>query len=360
MEQQEKKNEETKENVDIEKGKSEVKVNKSNKSCACMTGSKCNKGVWVLIALVLLLCAGLWYRQQKDVLTPDAAKAKVVKYVTDNLVQPGTDVSVKEIVKESGLYKVVLNVQKQEITAYVTTDGKRFFPQSMDLDVKPGDEKATAEKKDVPKNDKPVVELFVMSYCPYGTQIEKGILPVVAALSNKIDYELKFVDYAMHGKKEIDENVRQYCIEKDQNTKFDAYLTCFLQKGEGTEASCMKTTGVDAAKVASCMSATDKQFSLTEKFNDKTKWSNSSYPPFDVNKEDNEKYGVQGSPTLVINGVEADTQRDSASIMKTICGAFTTAPAECAKEMPSDAPAPGFGSGTAAAGSTSDAACGSN
>jgi len=49
-----------------------------------------------------------------------------------------------------------------------------------------------------------------MSYCPYGTQIEKGILPVINALGNKIKFSLKFVDYAMHGKKEIDENSRQY------------------------------------------------------------------------------------------------------------------------------------------------------
>lgn len=360
MEQQEKKNEEVKENIDKEECKPEVKINKSKKSCACLTRSKCNWGVWVLIVLILLLGLGLWYWQQKNVLTPDAVKAKVIKYVTDNIVQPGTEVSVKEITKEGGLYKMVLNVQRQEITVYVTIDGKRFFPQYIDLDVEPGDKKKVAEKKEVPKNDKPKVELFVMSYCPYGTQIEKGILPVVAALRDKIDYSLKFVDYAMHGKKEIDENMRQYCIEKEQRTKLSPYLDCFLQKGEGTEASCIKTAGVDASKVVACMSAIDKQYGVIEKFNDKSKWNNSQYPPFDINKEDNEKYGVQGSPSLVINGVEADTQRDSASIMKTICNAFSVAPVECAKEMSSGAPAPGFGIGAAVAGASSDAACGSN
>ena len=30
------------------------------------------------------------------------------------------------------------------------------------------------------KLEKPIVEAFVMSHCPFGTQIEKGMLPVVS------------------------------------------------------------------------------------------------------------------------------------------------------------------------------------
>ncbi len=59
-----------------------------------------------------------------------------------------------------------------------------------------------------------------MAYCPYGTQEEKGILPVVNTLNNKIDFKVKFCDYAMHGKQEIDEQLNQYCIETEQADKF--------------------------------------------------------------------------------------------------------------------------------------------
>ena len=37
-----------------------------------------------------------------------------------------------------------------------------------------------------PKKEKPEVELFVMSHCPFGTQIEKGMLPVARLLGDKI------------------------------------------------------------------------------------------------------------------------------------------------------------------------------
>jgi hypothetical protein len=116
----------------------------------------------------------------------------------------------------------------------------------------------------------------------------------------------------------------------------------------------MTTAKVDAKKAKACVAKTDKEFKVTEGMNDKTKWKG-NFPPFDVFKADNAKYGVGGSPTLVINGVEAQTNRDSASLLATICSGFKTAPAECQKKLSSDQPAPGFGTGTAAAGS--DASC---
>ena len=71
------------------------------------------------------------------------------------------------------------------------------------------------EKKEVP-----VVEAFVMSHCPYGTQFEKGFVKVWDVLGKKADFEVKFCDYAMHGKKEIDEQLLQYCIQEDSKAKF--------------------------------------------------------------------------------------------------------------------------------------------
>lgn len=66
------------------------------------------------------------------------------------------------------------------------------------------------------KSDKPTVELFVMSYCPYGTQMEKALIPAKELLGDKANISIKFVAYTMHGAKETQENTRQYCIvQKD-------------------------------------------------------------------------------------------------------------------------------------------------
>ena len=89
-----------------------------------------------------------------------------------------------------------------------------------------------ASAAEVKKNDKPTVELFVMSHCPYGTQIEKGIIPAIEALGDKVDFNLKFCSYAMHGEQELREELNQYCIQKEQKDKLLPYLKCFLKEGK--------------------------------------------------------------------------------------------------------------------------------
>jgi hypothetical protein len=206
----------------------------------------------------------------------------------------------------------------------------------------------------VTKSDKPKVEVFVMSYCPYGTQIEKGIIPVVELLKDKIDFSLKFVYYAMHGQKEIDENTRQYCIEKEQSAKLIPYLTCFLNASDS--AGCLKSASIDNTKLDACVKAADTQFSISKNFADNSTWLSGRFPKYDVHAAENTKYGVKGSPTIVINGAQASSARDSASLLKTICSAFNKAPSECSQTLSSASPSAGFG--TAAASGSTGGGCG--
>ena len=193
------------------------------------------------------------------------------------------------------------------------------------------------------KKEKPEVELFVMSQCPYGAQMEKGLLPVMGLLKDKADIEIKFVNYAMRGQEEIDENVRQYCIQKEQNSKFIKYLKCYLAEGKSSE--CVEEAGVDKTKLSVCEGLTDAQFKISADFEDKSTWTG-NYPSFSIHDADNEKYGVRGSPTLVINGVTASVARDSASLLKAVCSGFSEKPEECDEELESATPVPGFGFST--------------
>lgn len=321
------------------------------------------KTIVLLLALSFIL-AGCGAKNKVAIIKPEDAKTKMEKFINDNLVQPGTKATIKEITEENGLYKVKVDLEGKEIISYLSQDGNIFFPQYMDIaevEKKAAESKNNATttdantNKEMVKNDKPVVELFVMSHCPYGTQIEKGILPVVDLLGDKIDFKLKFVNYAMHGEKELNEEMLQYCINKEEPAKYENYLKCFLKAGNS--ADCLKSVGVNTSKNSACVAATDKEFKVNEKFADKTTWSGGQYPPFDIYKADNEKYGVQGSPTLVINGTQADSGRDSASLLTTICAGFTKLPAECSKKLSSETPAPGFGEATAS-GAAANANCG--
>ena len=201
----------------------------------------------------------------------------------------------------------------------------------------------TAPAVNLTKSDKPVVELFVMSYCPYGTQMEKALLPVQELLGSKADISIKFVSYTMHGATETQENTRQYCMMQDAPDKFQAYLKCFLDSGNST--SCMASTAMDVTAISSCMTGAYTAFGLSD--------SGTSYP---VYAADNQKYGVSGSPTLVINGAIVSASRSPEAVKVAICNAFTTAPAECNTALSTAQASPGFGSGTTAA--SSAASCG--
>ncbi|PKP58460.1 MAG: hypothetical protein CVT89_02795 [Candidatus Altiarchaeales archaeon HGW-Altiarchaeales-2] len=203
----------------------------------------------------------------------------------------------------------------------------------------------------IKKFDKPEVEVFVMAYCPYGTQIEKGIIPVHELLKDKANISIRFVQYTMHGKTEVDENTRQYCIQKEQPDKYWGYLACFLEKGDS--ANCSNKLNIDKNKLQSCINEADKNFNISSDLA-----SGAQYPRYRVNEDIALKYGVGGSPTVVINGAQVGANRDSESLKNAICNAFPQKkrPVECNQTLSSAPPAPGFGfSGT---GSGSGGTCG--
>jgi len=297
-------------------------------------------------------------------ITPEAAKLKMETFINDNLMTPGSKATIKTITEENGLYKMTIDIGSgQDIDSYATMDGSIFFPNA--LNVKDIEDKAAAAKnggnatstdsasapvqQDIPKTAKPVVELFVMSQCPYGTQMEKGLIPVINTLKNKADIQIKFVDYSMHGPVELKEELNQYCINKEQPKKYISYLSCFLQAGD--TASCLSSAKIDTGELNLCTAKTDKQFSVTTGTEKK-----GSFPVVNLYKADNAKYSIAGSPTLIINGVESQSNRDSASLLSAVCGAFTTQPAECKTALSSETPAPGFGTGASTGGAAASCA----
>jgi len=320
----------------------------------------------ILIIVVILVLAGmiavLATRMNATAKTPEEIKLITEDFINTNLLQGENKAAVTDVALENGLYKMKVTINgEQEIDSYMTKDGKTFFPQALEIkkteeEGQQADTQADAAEKqqaaNVEKSDKPSVELFVMSHCPYGTQIEKGIIPAVEALGNKIDFSLKFCDYAMHGEKEVNEQLAETCIAKEQKDKLFPYLKCFLK--DGNSEACLKEAKIDASKMKNCVAKLDKEFEVTKKLNDKSTWISGQFPPFDVFAADNEKYGVQGSPTLVINGAAVSSSRDAQSLLASICSGFNNAPDECQKELPSAAPSPGFGEGT---GSDTEAGC---
>lgn len=268
------------------------------------------------------------------------------------------------VTEENGFWKISQTNQGQEYISYMTKDSKMFFPTVINF-AKMQEEKVAMEaeaqkakedqKTNMTKSAKPQVELFVMSECPYGTQVEKGMLPVIEALGDKADFSIKFCDYAMHGEKELNEQLQQYCINQNEPEKFIPYLKCYLEAGDS--ATCLTNTSINKTALKSCVSATDTKYKVTEQFENKSTWRNGKYPLFPVYQADVDKYAVEGSPTLIINGQKIESDRDPKSMLEMVCAGFENAPEECSKELSSATPSIGFGLESADSGTSADASC---
>ena len=321
------------------------------------------KTIFLMFAIAFLAGGCSLIKEKPIVIAPEEAKAKVEEFINTTLMQLDKKAIIKEVVEENGLYRVMVDAGTgKDIESYVSLDGTKFFPQVMDMEpVEKPDDNAKASNSQPPaasvsaKSDKPVVEVFVMSHCPYGTQIEKGILPVLELLGDKIDFELKFCDYAMHGEIELNEQLREYCIQKQEPEKFIAYLSCFLK--DGKHEPCLTEAGINNSKLQNCVKDIDQQYKVSEMFNDQSTWRKNrdgdpAHPIFNVNSEDNKKYGIGGSPGLVINGQKIQASRDPASLLKVICSAFNNEPEECNASLSPSVPSSGFGFGDTSASSS--------
>jgi hypothetical protein len=274
----------------------------------------------------------------------DNVGKNTIDFINNNLLQQGMTATYVKGTVSHGMYNLTISVNGREGNILVSGDGKLLFvypPLDMSKSIPTQQNNQQNQQQEIPKTDKPNVTLFVMSYCPFGTQIEKGIIPVIKTLGDKINFNVEFVYYAMHGEKELKENMLQVCIQKEYKDKYLDYLECFLDKGDSQ--GCIAKMGFDNATLTKCMNDLDKEYNITAMYNDKSTWLSGRFPLFPVYNADNQKYKVQGSPTLVINGVTVQSGRDSESLLQTICSAFTNPPAECNTTLSSTTPSPGFG-----------------
>lgn len=193
------------------------------------------------------------------------------------------------------------------------------------------DPKCSKDLTCAPKVERPVADLYIMSYCPYWLQAQKWYLEVISKLSKVADINVKWVPYIMHGQKETDENVVQYCIQKNEKEKYAKYLNCFLA-AEWKEAECRKEAWINEANLTSCIDETKKQFSIDEKMKDTSK----QYPDFDIDREEALAAWVQWSPTFVLNGIKIDKiGRNAKAYADAICSTFENKPAECDQDFQS-------------------------
>jgi hypothetical protein len=317
----------------------EIKAEKTTKTT--------NKNIWryttiaLLVIVVLLLVAFLWKPGGTSItggtlLTSQNEIAnKTVEFLNKNIITGNNTASISSVSEASGMLNITVLYQGREIPIYVTEDGKFLIlsaPIDTTVPIPQAEEQTEEQPQEIPKTDKPTVQLFVMAFCPYGIQAEDVMKPVVDLLGSKADIQVHFIAsvggttpdsvQSLHGAPEAQEDLRQVCIMKyyDQKTYWNYVMAIDANcssKYSDTAAydACWKDAatkaGIDVSKIDTCSKGSEGVSLLK------------------ADADLSSSKGVSGSPTLIINGVIYSGARTSDAYKEAICGAFNTEPTEC-------------------------------
>lgn len=259
--------------------------------------------------------------------------AKTTEFIQNYLVQAPMKATIENITEENGLYKFsVLIDGKLAAISYATKDGILLFPNG-GLNVEQFKEQAKQQETDASKepavqetakSDKPKLQLFVMSQCPYGVQAENAVKPVLDALKDKISFELRFIANSdgaggftsLHGPDEVNEDIRQVCAAKYAPSTYMNYVICRNKNIRSTDwQACATEAKIDSAKIKTCSEGAEGKALLTENIKLAT------------------ELNVGGSPTIKINSQDYRGQRTADAFLESICAAFNNAPVECSQAL---------------------------
>ena len=151
---------------------------------------KSKNNLWMIVSIILAVALILSLAMQSDGvggMSESKAGAKLVDYLNSKV---GSGVEFKNATSLGSLYEIIVSYQNQNIPVYISKDGKYFIQGITEITSSSASSSSTANAgtqtpTNVPKTDKPKVEAFVFSYCPYGLQFEKALLPAYNLLKTK-------------------------------------------------------------------------------------------------------------------------------------------------------------------------------
>ena len=150
----------------------------------------------------------------------------------------------------------------------------------------------------VSRMGKPTLELFVMSYCPYGVQAEEKIIPIVKQFGDAIDFKLQFIAQeketvslqevtpfmSLHGYPEVAENIRQLLIAREYPDKYLDYILCRGKKLNESWEACARKLDIDVEKIQKLFDSPEAEQLFRE------------------NIKRAAELGIRASPTILVDG----------------------------------------------------------
>lgn len=184
-------------------------------------------------------------------------------------------------------------------------------------------------------DNKPQIDFFVMSYCPYGNQAEEGIEPAYQLLKDYAEFNPKYVIYSnyggggptycldeesqicsMHGIIELNQNIREACVLKHIGISEWFEFALKMNKEANSKTADEKweevatSLGLDIDVIKACFEDEGEALMAAD-------------------KALGDALGVRGSPSVFIEGESYSGGRTPEAYKQALCAAFDEAPDEC-------------------------------
>ena len=153
------------------------------------------------------------------------------------------------------------------------------------------------------------VEFYVMSQCPYGTQVEDAVKPVLDELGKNINFKIDFIGMensgqfsSLHGEPEVLGDKVQLCAMKYEPEKYMDMIVCMNKDARsipGNWEGC--ASGLNVAKIKACYEGDEANQLLRESFVRSTAKQ------------------ATGSPTIYVSGKQYSGGRDALSFKREFC-----------------------------------------
>ncbi|MFO7711013.1 MAG: hypothetical protein R6V53_04590 [Candidatus Woesearchaeota archaeon] len=184
------------------------------------------------------------------------------------------------------------------------------------------------------------LQMYVMSQCPYGTEVVDAIAPVKDKLGDSLDLSIDYITYptemypekeddfcvsgmcSMHGTSEVKGNIVQLCAMEHNPDKYLEMVTCMNKDMNAIPENwegCAE--GLDVEAIRTCYEGEEGKSLL----------NNSAAKA--LNAE------ATGSPTIFLEGESYSGGRSEMDFMRAVCNAFDERPDACA-DVPEPAKVP--------------------
>jgi hypothetical protein len=283
------------------------------------------------------------------ILNPGINQETVTK-VTDFMktrVPPEVEVTLSGFEEVDGLVQYTFQLsdgqEEQIITVYSNKDGSTLYPDAFDLEElsqgqQPAAQQPAAAEFDAPDKEIPATSLFIMAFCPYGTQAEEAMLPVARLFGEDAYINIRYIltdsqngITSLHGQPEVDEAARQLCVREEFGKEsYWNYLEKFnsdcvdlssqsayeatLENAETCSKSVVNQLDLDFNKFESCVKDDSLMLLKTEAMVTKA-------------------IGVGSSPTLLINDEKYNGARTPEGYKKAVCSGFINTPELCSQAL---------------------------